>query len=305
MDSLVLLCKIYGKLWNRNKLPVWFLSPIRKIVRDFANWILPKTLKKDIKLCDCDSNNNVIVSLTSFPARINEVWKVVASLKRQSVIPEQIILWLSKDQFCSLDEIPRNLRDMQDDVFSINLVDGDIRSHKKYFYTLQKYPDKTMITCDDDQFYDPDLIKRLLDNSKEHPGCIIANKTLRMKFDSEGNILPYKCWIDRGRASDIDLLQIGVGGVLYPPHCLCEMVLESQLFWNLAPMADDIWLNSMARLKGTQVVQASPIVLTLPIVLDSPTLFAMNMGDNMNDKQIRNIRKFLKENNYHDVYALN
>lgn len=305
MEYLDLLCKIYGKLWNRNKLPVWFLSPFRKVVREFANWILPMKLKKDIKLCDCDLNNDIIVSLTSFPARINEVWKVIECLKRQTVLPEKILLWLSKEQFPTDESVPPNLLDLQDNLFQIRFVDGDIRSYKKFYYALKEYPEKTLITCDDDQFYDPNLVKRLLDNSKRHPGCIISNKTLKIVFNEEGELMPYTKWeIRRQPGLNADNLQIGVGGVLYPPHCLDEMVLREDLFLSLSPLADDIWLNVMARLSHTPVVQASPIVLTLPIKLDmSTSLQKVNIGQNMNDKQILQIRRYLQMHGKEDVYS--
>ena len=42
--------------------------------------------------------DGVIISLTSFPARLDTLWQCVESLKRQTVRPEKIILYLSKEQ---------------------------------------------------------------------------------------------------------------------------------------------------------------------------------------------------------------
>lgn len=304
MNKLDFYTSLYGFLYNRKKINKRLLSLIRYVVRYFANRSLPSLFLKNKEYGQPTIMPDVVLSLTSFPARIEEVWKVVETLKRQSVLPEIIILWLSRDQFRSAETLPQSLRRMEDDIFQIRLVDGDIKSHKKYYYAMNEYPEKTIVTCDDDQFYDPNLIKRLLDNSRKYPGCIIANKTLKIQFDKEGNIIPYKLWKDKGNPNDSEnLLQVGVGGVLYPPHSLNKLVLDKDLFLNLAPLADDIWLNSMARLNDTPIVQASPLLLTLPIVLDSPTLFDVNLGNNMNDEQINNIRTYLRNNNLKDVYS--
>ena len=91
-----------------------YYSISRFVVRLFANIIIPFYFKL--------SNNNsaykikesvktkkrVIVSLTSFPIRINKVWLVIESILRQSNKLDKIILGLSKEQFSSLDSLPKN-----------------------------------------------------------------------------------------------------------------------------------------------------------------------------------------------------
>ena len=48
---------------------------------------------------DTNRQDKIIVSLTSFPGRINEVWICVESLMRQTFKPDAIELWLSLRQF--------------------------------------------------------------------------------------------------------------------------------------------------------------------------------------------------------------
>lgn len=86
----------------------------------------------------------IIVSLTSFPARINNVWLVVECMLRQTVHADKIILWLSKDQFPSDDCIPFSLKKRISDVFEIRMVSGDIRSHKSIIMQLKS---SRMICC--------------------------------------------------------------------------------------------------------------------------------------------------------------
>lgn len=303
MNVLKVLTYIYGVEKNYFGMPYWVMTPVRRLTRAIANYSLPKYLSKPL-IRNGIVEKDLIVSLTSFPARINDVWMVIECLKRQSLLPEKVFLWLSKEQFPSREDVPYNLRVLEDPFFEIRFVDGDIRSHKKYYYALKEFPNKTIITVDDDVFYNPNTIEKLVSTSKRFPQCIISNHTSEIIFDNNGNVVPYQKW--NGNVSPFsssNLLQIGVGGVLYPPNCLHELVTRKDLFLELAPLADDLWLNAMARLKGTPIVQTSDYKIPLPIESKTPSLTSVNNGGNMNDKQIKNIRTYLISNGLLDVYS--
>ena len=134
MNALSLFTKLYGVLRNYG-MPFWVMTPLRRSVRSLANWYLPRYLAKPVEPSNL-YDNSLIVSLTSFPGRINDVWQVIESLKRQTVKPSKIILWLSLEQFPSKNQIPKSLTKIEDDLFSIRLVDEDFRSHKKYLPLL-------------------------------------------------------------------------------------------------------------------------------------------------------------------------
>lgn len=300
------LNNIYGLLGTYTYLPFWFLTPIRIVVRSLANWYYPRYLKRPVNNYG-NRERNLIVSFTSFPERINDVWMVVECLKRQTLLPEKIILWLSKEQFHTTNDIPNNLKQCEDSLFEIRMVDEDIRSHKKYYYVMSEYPNKSFITCDDDVFYHPDMIKDLVEASHKYPNCIIANVSSEMSFGNDGTLLPYVQWKGNFKPyASNNRVQIGIGGVLYPPYCLNEHVLEKQLFLRLAPLADDLWLSMMARLNKTPVVQSKRSRLTLPIENGSPTLSSINNGEkNMNDVQIERMREWLRNEGLPDIYNRN
>lgn len=303
MNALDLFTKLYGKLQNYG-MPFWLMTPFRRVVRGLANVILPCYLSRPAKLSS-RKERNLIVSFTSFPDHIGDVWKVVECLKKQTVLPEKIILWLSDEQFPGGSGIPDTLRKQEDSLFNIRLVKDDVRSHKKYLYVLQEYPDMTLITCDDDVFYDPRMIERLVNTSLRFPNCIISNHTHIIRHTSNGELTAYRQWSSEvSEYESEDLLQVGVGGVLYPPHCLHPLVIQTDVFRNVAPLADDIWLNAMARLNHTPIVKASGNVLSLPVANEGPDLCSVNNGaENMKDKQIRQIRAYLIQEGYPDVYA--
>ena len=76
----------------------------------------------------------IIVSFTSYPPRIKSVHRVVESLYRQTVKADEIILYLSLDEFPKVEaELPEKLRRMiGQGGFRIAWVCGNLKSHKKY-----------------------------------------------------------------------------------------------------------------------------------------------------------------------------
>lgn len=302
MNRLNIITKCYAQLHDYPGVPNCVVTPLRKLIRGIAHRTLPAYLSK-LSGYKGERIEGVIISFTSFPARILDVWQVVKCLKNQSVLPEKIILWLSKDQFPSKDSIPDSLWQEEDDLFEIRMVEGDIRSHKKFYYVMQEFPGKSFVTCDDDIYYHPDMLKHLIDTSKQYPGCVVANTARKITFAEDGSLMPYNKWKPEGKSfSSDDLIQIGVGGVLYPPHCLHELTLRKDLFWSLTPMADDIWLNCMARLNNAPVVKTDLRFIALTIDNDSPSLSSENKGQGKNDNQLVALREYLSINEI-DVYA--
>lgn len=52
----------------------------------------------------------------------------------------------------------------------------------------------------------------------------------------------------------MDLLATGVGGILYPPHCMDNRLFDIEKIQQLCLYGDDIWLKAMQLLSGTPVV---------------------------------------------------
>ena len=55
----------------------------------------------------------IIISLTSYPARIESAYKTIRTLLHQSYLPDRIILWLAKEQFVSETALPSNLLELK------------------------------------------------------------------------------------------------------------------------------------------------------------------------------------------------
>ena len=99
------LFKIYSSLINTNN--NLYTRATRFFIKRSANLIIPSIFivsnKRKVK------KENIIVSLTTFPERINKTWIVVESILRQTKPPKKIVLTLSKRQFSSENEVPIRL----------------------------------------------------------------------------------------------------------------------------------------------------------------------------------------------------
>ncbi len=241
--------------------------------------------------------DGIIISLTSFPARLDTIWQCIESLKRQSVVPEKIVLYLSKDQI-SYNDLPSSLIKELDDLFEIYMVEGDIRSHKKYYYAMKEYPDKIIVTTDDDVIYPPFMLSSLLEAHSQYPMDVIANYTHVIKHIN-GVVAPYVEWYNIPETqSKIDTtqnqIQVGIGGVLYPPNALYKDVLNMELARELAFLADDLWLYTQTIMGGHRVIKSKLNRNTImPIsIKNDKALTSENVYHNKNDVQFKNLRDY-------------
>ena len=296
MTTLDLFVKTYGLLHNYNNIPYWALTPLRKFLRSVTNIIMPFYLKHSARKMGKEQSN-VIVSFTSFPARIDGVWQVVESMLRQTYRPQKIYLWLSKEQFTCDNSIPKSLKELENNIFQIRLVDGDIRSHKKYYYVSQEFPDSLILLIDDDIYYPSDMIEVLIKEHKKNTKAIIGQYGYIIQFDERNSILPYKKWEVVNKASKNSQLFFGSGGgTLIKPSNLYEDLTKKELFIKLAPIADDIWLNAMARLSNTPIIIIKPrLILPVKSSQQNITLCSENVGLGRNDEQIKKVCDYYEQ----------
>lgn len=293
---------IYTSIQNRNKTltRIRVYSFLRFVVRVSANIIIPvyfsltrNNKNYSIRMSDKNSGR-VIVSMTSFPLRIKRIWLVIESILRQSRKPDKIILWLSKEQFPSFNSLPAKLLKQINRGLEIRLVEGDLRSHKKYFYAIQEFPDDYIITVDDDAFYHSKLLSFLIDLNNKYPITICCNSA-RYIASETGELLPYTHWqiVKTQQEPGTDIIPIGQGGILYPPHSLHNNVIDEAVFRKYCFLADDIWLNVMARLKGTNVAKTSYYSEYLPVLNSNDiTLTSVNVNEGLNDIQLKSVRDY-------------
>lgn len=213
-----------------------------------------------------ERNPRIIVSLTSYPARIALVHKGITTLLQQTMKPDKVILWLAREQFPNgIKDLPKELLMLQKSGLTISWC-NDIRSYKKLIPALKEYPEDIIVTADDDAYYPKNWLELLYASCiTEQNTFIHCHRITRIyKVDDEWRNIsagkfPYP------QPTYLHKL-VGLGGVLYPPHVLHEDVLDENKFMTLAPTNDDIWFWLMAVLAGTRIVSipnANPIPKTI------------------------------------------
>lgn len=200
----------------------------------------------------------VIVSLTSFPAAIPYAIPAIQSILNGSVLPDKVVLYLTFAQFGE-NEIPPQLLKLvkENPIFEIRDYDRDIRSYRKLIPALQDFPDAVIVTVDDDVAYHRHMLRDLLRLHEQIPQAVLAHRAKCMKPGK-----PYRAWskyrwyhfIFKKIHAGFRNIQTGVGGVLYPPHSLKEEMLDVELFTQIAPTTDDIWFWAAAVANGTPIV---------------------------------------------------
>ncbi|WPL46855.1 hypothetical protein [Sphingobacterium bambusae] len=241
----------------------------------------------------------VIVSLTSFPGRINRVWIVIECLLRQTCMPDKIILYLSVEQFPNgLSSVPKNLRKYcQKDMLKIEFVSDDLRSHKKYFYALQQFPEDLIITVDDDIYYPEHVVEELLNLHVRYPEAICSLRAYSVaKLD--GELLPYRNWkkVYSFQEPTSDLFHTSGAGTLYKKSFFSDEVFNQNVFKKFCFHADDVWLNIMAQIQGTKTVKSEYFSNLLPISSNSFKLSEGNVADGGNDIQLRSLLQYYNIN---------
>ena len=258
----------------------------------FLNGYYPIYLRLSARKTE-GKRSDVVVSLTSFPARIGKVHLVIESLLRQTVPPEKIVLYLSRDQFGDLSELPKKLLKLhRKQLLEIRLVDGDLRSHKKYYYAFQEYGEKTIITVDDDMIYPEDLVEVLLAASENRfVSCTVGARML-VENDS---FAEYSSW-ERETATGVPMyriMPIGCGGVCYPAGCMrTDLLLDCESFLKKTPTADDVWLKYNSLENSVKVVKTKEyehFVFVDLMIKNNQKLMTQNVNGFKNDEQIRSL----------------
>lgn len=206
----------------------------------------------------------IIVSLTSYPARINSAVLALKTIYRQTKKPDEVVLWLAEADFPNkLNELPEELLKLvSENGLSIRWCEKDLKSHNKYFRAFKEYPDALVITVDDDILYHEKLVENLFLSYLLHPHAVSAAVSYLIPVKNSGEILPYKLWpkdVDAyiGKPS-MQLMALGVGGVLYPVRLFLQVreLLDEEAIQRCCLSNDDLWLKAMELVADIPVVTA-------------------------------------------------
>ncbi|MDR2067707.1 MAG: class I SAM-dependent methyltransferase, partial [Holosporaceae bacterium] len=168
----------------------------------------------------------------------------------------------------------------------------DFKQYNKLLHVLRSEPEKNIITVDDDVYYPEDIIDRLIQKSMEFPGCIVCHSGRFLSFDKDGRLRMFGDMLhssgSRRVMPSLCLIPEGVGGVLYPPHTLDEIVFDSELFMRITPRNDDLWFKMASLKNNTLCVQVEKWNTPLNVIPGSQStgLYKANF-EGGNDSQLK------------------
>lgn len=229
-----------------------------KLGDSFYKWKFKRNWEKfltsgKIGITDEKRVADIIVSLTSFPARIYDVETTIQSLLMQKTKPNKIILWLGEEKFCNKEaDLPESLLELRKYGLSIEWC-KDIGPYTKLVPALRKYPDAAIITVDDDIIYPRNLVKKLYNAFETQPEYIHCNRITKYYIDHLGKYHMIAGGWDYYKKPSFMQKQTGVGGVIYPPNCMYKDVIREDIFMEIAHLNDDTWFWLMGVLNGVKV----------------------------------------------------
>ena len=248
------------------------------------------------------TGERLIVSLTSYPARMGNLHFVLYSLLTQTLKPDKLILWLASSQFPDREKnIPQKVLDFRKNGLTIKWCE-DLRSYKKIIPALREFPDDIIVTADDDLFYEKDWLERLYMDYLKHRDekWIFSHRNHRITFRKQ-EVNPFGLWLETQENRHYEPTSLNFcttgGGILYPPRILYRDVLNERLFFYLAPFHDDLWLWAMALLNGAKIKQVEnnipvlkPVSMETEMSNNGETLYSINRV--LHDVQFRYICQF-------------
>ena len=183
--------------------------------------------------------SRIEISLTSFPERYIFLPYLEESLRNQTVTIDHVNLFIYKG-----DPLPET-----SDFFRVHVIERDLKSYNKLIHSLRMFPDKYILTLDDDRYYDPTHIEELITRTDgEHVTAFKVAMINGIQWDDD--------FLDK-HVERFGLVYgaypWGADGVLYPPHVFGPEIFDEELFMNEFPTVDDIYFGYCLALNGEPI----------------------------------------------------
>lgn len=289
--------RIHNDKCIRVKIIKWMIGYIEAYYNLFVVRLYKKFPSTKMGVMKEKRKQKIIISLTTFPKRIDTVWITVETLLRQSMKPDEIILWLAKEQFVGMQSLPSQLLEQQKRGLTIRFCD-DLRSHKKYYYVMQEYSEDLIILVDDDTFYTKDMVKKLYQMHKHSPKDIVCMTPAMIYPDLTS---PPSKWRKVDADEKIEhsfAAQPYTGqGTLYPPNSISPKAFQKDVIMKICPYADDLWLKFMSLVSNTPVTAIYKF-RSIPVTIyetGRSGLWYINAQEGQNDRQWEQILEYFQE----------
>ncbi|WP_322529659.1 hypothetical protein [Vibrio fluvialis] len=247
----------------------------------------------------------VVVSLTTYSARIGTVYLTIESILAQKESPQRIVLWLSSEENIV---IPSSLKRLQRRGLEIKFVKGNLRSYKKLSHAGDLFSNTLLVSADDDIIYPSHWLGSLYREHLKFPKSVICFRGHEISV-KDGKVQPYSSFMSRSdypKTPSKHLIPTGCSGVLYPIGSLTIEASDRYAddFMSIAPDADDFWYKCVTLKNGYNAKRVLAANVHFPPILISlgEGLFHKNVRNNENDSKLAkclshfNLHHLLKKN---------
>lgn len=226
---------------------------------------------------------DVIVSLTTIPQRIDSILPTIESLLSQDFKPKNICLFIDYNM-----SVPRDLQELSRNPIFVIIKVNHIGPATKYVYSHDIFPKAMVAVCDDDQIYPPGWLSHMLDVSKGFNYEKVVGFTGFVRKDrlgsrkdlqtedwhsKDGIVTGYKIWNKGNSRSRRLLWPQGYTGYLLPPDVFSHSLMDVNnycltLLGNQAPRLsgfprdlpyaqDDVVVGAYCDINNIELIQAT------------------------------------------------
>lgn len=291
--------EIFSANTNIRKLPV--LDEDRKLLYEYVRSVEAYYEDMDIQ---CGINKaerkenlqreKITVSLTSYGKRLDLVHIAIKSIMTQTMKADAIVLYLAKED--SKKKI-RQEEELINAGLRIKRNVKDLKSHKKYFYAVQEYPENLIVTIDDDTIYDDRMLEDLCEKHIKYPESVICRRGHRMT-KKNGKIAPYDLWEGcvKSAAPEKGICATGVGGVLYPCGKYREAFLDEKGIRETSYYGDDLWLKAVELIWGITTYAIGEFPAKIIEGSQEDALYRENAENKRNNEYLDELQRYFNIN---------
>jgi hypothetical protein len=242
-----------------------------------------------------------IASMTTYPARFSSALLAIESINNQTIKPESLVIHISEEDWRQAQkDFIRPVKFRFKGKVIIEPCEN-LKPANKIIHTAKKFPEKNIITFDDDVLYPRNRAENLIEKHKLYPNNPICFRTRRVSFNKE-QANPYSKWNlihDRGGANYLNF-PTSVSGSFYPAGIFPESFFDTQTYSQICQNNDDIWTYFHMLMSDLPFVSGgSEIVPTGVSGAQDSALWKRNVRLNGNDKIISDMEK-----RYGSIYSL-
>jgi len=257
----------------------------------------------------------VYVSLTSIFQNQLILLKTLQSIINQTLLPDKIYLYLSKEPYLldkgftnGLDSIQSDLKQFiknYNSLITIQFV-KNTGSYRKLLPLLEQKKDEDclILTIDDDTVYHPKLIEHYVEDYNTYH-CCISYRGFQMKMKYSMDELNYKDRETINIGKHLFNFHTGKGGVLYHPSMFLKtysIIFDESIYKSLCPAQDDVWFVFCRIVNNIEcfIDNSKKFMRNDLTNVDTSLYVQFNNKNDENTKAMKHVIQYLRDHHFLD-----